>query len=328
MNRNPKVTIIIPAYNVEEYIYRGIESCINQTYDNLEIIIVDDGSTDKTALIIEQYAHKDSRIVFLKQKNAGVSSARNNALDHTTGNYVVFLDSDDWLELNAVDQLLSRVDGESFIICSRYIVDETNTDLKENDDVRTEFEVAKGATILESFLYKYFYFQSSCYKLFDVEIINKYSLRFSEDISHGEDGLFVVQYLQFINSLISVPIPLWNILERSKSASNSSFNVKKLTAIDAAENMLAYDLSQNVHIQIVRYLVTRAETMYLDACLSDANNNKEAIRSIKTKLVKYKEVLKYSQTTFREKIRFCVITYIPVFFVEKIMWFKRKLKNN
>lgn len=323
MNTNLKVTIIIPAYNVEEYIYRGIESCINQTYANLEIIIVDDGSTDKTASIIKKYANKDSRIVFLKQKNEGVSSARNRALEYSTGKYVIFLDSDDWLELNTIEQLISRVDGKSFIICSRYIVDENNLNLKENDDNRTRCEVSKGENILESFLYKYYYFQSSCYKLFDNEIIKTNSLMFSVNISHGEDGLFVFQYLQYIDNVVSVPIPLWNILNRSNSASNSSFNEKKLTAIDAAENMLMYNLSQNVRALIVRYLVTRAETMYIEACLDDVCYNRGAINKIKTKLVQYKEVLFHSQTTYREKIRFIVITYFPVFLVNKILRLKK-----
>lgn len=326
MNTNLKVSIIIPAYNVEEYICRGIESCINQTYRNIEIIIVDDGSTDKTASIINKYADKDSRIVFLKQKNEGVSSARNTALKNVTGKYVIFLDSDDWLELNTIEQLISRVDGKSFIICSRYIVDETNLNTKRNDDNRTHCEISSGETILESFLYKYYYFQSSCYKLFDVDIIKTNSLSFSVSISHGEDGLFVFEYLQYVNNLISIPIPLWNILDRSNSASNSSFNVKKLTAIDAAENMLKYNLSQTVRAQIVRYLVTRAESMYIEACLDDICNNNVSINKIKTKLVEYKEVLNYPQTTYREKIRFIVITFFPVFLVYKILRLKKDKK--
>lgn len=97
-NNLPKVSVIIPVYNVEKYLRKCLDSVINQTYTNLEIICVDDGSPDNSGAILDEYSHKDSRIIVIHQENAGVSAARNRGLDIATGEYITFVDSDDWLE--------------------------------------------------------------------------------------------------------------------------------------------------------------------------------------------------------------------------------------
>ena len=94
----PKISVIVPVYNVQKYIKKCINSIINQTYSNLEIIIVNDGSTDNSGTICEYYTAQDDRIIFINQENQGLSMARNNALDIATGEYIGFVDSDDWIE--------------------------------------------------------------------------------------------------------------------------------------------------------------------------------------------------------------------------------------
>ena len=95
MNNTPKVSVIIPVYNVEKYLQKCLDSVINQTYKNLEIICVDDGSPDNSGGILDAYAQNDSRIIVIHQENAGVSAARNRGLDAATGEYIAFVDSDD-----------------------------------------------------------------------------------------------------------------------------------------------------------------------------------------------------------------------------------------
>ena len=99
---NDLVTIIIPAYNVEQYIQRCIQSCCEQTYKRIEIIVVNDGSQDNTWPIIQMLANNDQRVICINKNNEGVSVARNVALDASSGDWVLFLDSDDWVEKNAV----------------------------------------------------------------------------------------------------------------------------------------------------------------------------------------------------------------------------------
>ena len=103
MKKQPLISIIIPVYNVERYLAQCLDSVINQTYPNLEIICVNDGTTDSSGQILEQYAQKDGRIVVIVQENQGLSGARNTGLKHVHGKYIMFVDSDDWIELETCE---------------------------------------------------------------------------------------------------------------------------------------------------------------------------------------------------------------------------------
>ena len=104
-----KITVIVPVYNVENYLNKCLDSLINQTYKNLEIIVINDGSTDNSGEICQEYAQKDNRIVYIEKENGGPSDARNAGLDRMTGSYVTFVDSDDWIELDYVEILYKKI---------------------------------------------------------------------------------------------------------------------------------------------------------------------------------------------------------------------------
>lgn len=134
-----KISVIIPAYNAEKYLEQCVKSVQSQTYDNIEIIIVNDGSTDRTAEIIERLKEKDSRIRTLhKRKNEGIGAARNSALELVTGQYVLFLDSDDWIDPNHVSDLydlLVRTESDvSIANFTRYIESENRYEIHITDD--------------------------------------------------------------------------------------------------------------------------------------------------------------------------------------------------
>ena len=117
----PLISVIVPVYKVEAYLPKCLDSIINQTYRNLEIILVDDGSPDGCGAICDRYAEQDSRVRVIHQENAGVSSARNAGLDIMTGEYLTFVDSDDWLAPNAIEVLFDRIqrDGSDMVIGQR-----------------------------------------------------------------------------------------------------------------------------------------------------------------------------------------------------------------
>lgn len=110
METNPNISIIIPVYNVEQYVGQCLDSIIKQTYRNLEIICVNDGTRDSSREVLQQYAEMDGRIVVIDQENQGLSGARNTGLDYVHGKYVMFVDSDDWIELETCEQAVKAAE--------------------------------------------------------------------------------------------------------------------------------------------------------------------------------------------------------------------------
>lgn len=106
---NPLISVIVPIYNVEKYLVRCVDSIVNQTYKNLEIILVDDGSPDRCPQMCDDYAEKDSRIKVVHKKNGGLSDARNAGMAVATGEYISFIDSDDWIETSMFELLLNNI---------------------------------------------------------------------------------------------------------------------------------------------------------------------------------------------------------------------------
>lgn len=117
----PKLSVIIPVYNAEKSVSSAIESVLSQTFKDIEIVIVNDGSTDSSGSVIKKYAESDSRIVYIdKEKNAGLSAARNSALEVITGEYFTFVDADDWIEANAYMTIVSRTDDADVVVYGFY----------------------------------------------------------------------------------------------------------------------------------------------------------------------------------------------------------------
>ncbi len=132
-----KISVIIPVYNVEKYLNRCVESILNQTYRNLEIILIDDGSTDKSSQLCDFFSTKDSRIKVIHKKNGGLSSARNVGLDNATGEYVYFIDSDDWIANDTIEYLYETCKKYDADICSaKYMLTgNENKNFPEIDEV-------------------------------------------------------------------------------------------------------------------------------------------------------------------------------------------------
>lgn len=128
-----KISIIVPIYNVEKYISKCIDSIINQTYRDLEIILVDDGSPDKCGIICDKYASFDKRIIVIHKQNGGLSSARNAGLDVATGSYVGFVDSDDWIESTMYEEMISMFDndGVDLVECGINLISDRSIKLYE-----------------------------------------------------------------------------------------------------------------------------------------------------------------------------------------------------
>ena len=242
------ISIIMPAYNAADCIKRGIESCLSQTFQEWELLIVDDGSTDSTAERIHLYCDGDSRIRYLYQKNAGVSEARNHGLNEAKGAYVVFLDADDWLQRDALEILLrlQEENPDCLIACNRSLVREDEAELEWKKAVsvqpasaekdQTPFTKLTRAEALRNTGTQR-YNNSSVNKIFNRKVIEERGLRFNTSLFYGEDGLFVFDYLLNVKGMLHYNACLWNLLERSGSATRSNVTMRNLTAIQAVESM-------------------------------------------------------------------------------------------
>lgn len=147
-----KISVIVPVYNVEKYLYRCIESILNQTYKNLEIILIDDGSPDKCGEICDSYAQKDDRIKVIHKKNGGLSSARNAGLEMATGDYFSFVDSDDWIEKDIYEHCIDLIENKNCQIVDFECLFTNVTLKKENPNKNFNYEVIEGKEILRDYL--------------------------------------------------------------------------------------------------------------------------------------------------------------------------------
>ena len=146
------ISVIVPIYNVEKYMRNCIDSIINQTYKNLEIILVDDGSTDNSGKISDEYKNKDKRIKVLHKKNGGLSDARNKGLELSTGEYVLFIDSDDYIDRRMIEILYNNMkETNADISICKFKIIRDNKDFKQEDKIENKIEVYNRDSVFANF---------------------------------------------------------------------------------------------------------------------------------------------------------------------------------
>ena len=197
-----KISIIIPVYNVKDYLDRCLNSVISQTYTNIEIILVDDGSTDGSSAMCDDWKYRDDRIKVVHKENGGLSSARNKGLDIATGEYVGFVDSDDWIEANMYELLYRAIkEASADLALSNMVIAKTVKDKAENKEY-------KSTVLNKEDLYKVFFRVSDyninycvCDKLFKRNTIGNH--RFTEGIIL-EDIDFMFPFIQKCNTAVQI----------------------------------------------------------------------------------------------------------------------------
>ena len=230
--RNPLISIIIPVYNTKQYLQECIESVINQTYTNLEIIAIDDGSTDGSGQILDEYGKSDSRIKVIHKENAGVSAARNTGLDIAAGDYIGFVDSDDYCATDMFEQLVKTAMTESAdaVVCA-FIGDKKNTasSLMTFNGIEAIVEIQK-ATIFMGHLHN---------KLLKKELVS--NIKLDEQITILEDILFLNYALMQAGKVVYINKELYYYRENMQSAlRNPQFKPSYLTRIAASEEIVRF----------------------------------------------------------------------------------------
>lgn len=201
-----KVSVIVPVYNVETYISECILSIINQTYSNIEIILVDDGSIDQSFKICQDYAKANSNVFAYTKKNSGVSDTRNFGIQQSTGEYILFVDSDDTICKNCVETLISLIDDKILPICSikkhQIKIDETKNQNNNEVDIFLSKEFLH--------LYTKKLLNSPVGRLYKKDILIQNHLLFDNNLSLGEDLLFNLAYIKYIDKILVNSSELYN----------------------------------------------------------------------------------------------------------------------
>lgn len=229
------ISVIIPIYNVEKYLPQCLESVINQTYRNLEVICINDGSPDNSLEILEEYKKKDSRIKVINQQNQGLAGARNTGLDIACGEFIFFLDSDDWLPLNAIELLYNKQKEEKadIVIGGR----STITFKKELEFLPKDY----GRTLtFEEYIEKSFKdsnFRAVAWgKLYKREIIQKNKLYFPKGLLY-EDLLFVMKYLYYSNKIVILSKDIYNYRYNRENSIVNSINIKDIDCLKNVDEL-------------------------------------------------------------------------------------------
>lgn len=241
-----KISIIVPVYNVEKYVEKCIQSLINQSYKNIEIILVDDGSNDRSNKIIDEYAKVDSRILTIHQKNKGVSAARNAGLKVATGEYVGFVDPDDYVDFQMYETMLKKIElnMSDLAVCGFSKVTELS-DKEEIFEIKDELlSPKKCVEDLFDFRGGYAIKPSVWNKLFRRDKIG--DLKFDENIGISEDLKFVVQYILKCNSIVYVKQAFYKNLQRDGSITRSKGKAAQIIKTVEIDNFV-YDEIKKIY---------------------------------------------------------------------------------
>lgn len=231
MTTSPKISIIIPVYNAEKYLRQCLDSVLAQTYSDFEVLLINDGSKDNSGKICDEYAAKDTRFTVFHKENGGVSSARNLGLENAQGEWVTFVDSDDYIADEFLEVFINYNDQVDFKLMG---VKKKNKKQETDHFCFANSEVFLLAEFLSKYsLYQYF--AGPWAKFFKAKIIRENKLRFDEALFWGEDALFNIQYLRSCTQIATIRKELYFYREVDTGLASIRLNFDY--ALGLAENV-------------------------------------------------------------------------------------------
>lgn len=232
MSNNVAISVIVPAYNVERYLEKCIDSILAQTFTDYELILIDDGSTDKSGEICDEYLLKNHRIKVLHNANGGVSTARNEGIRLAGGKYISFVDADDTVDSDCFEKLILAAAEKDydFAICGFKKIRKPSKN-KEAVVYQYCYDLTGSIEEFLSCIPQYIdnaLLQGPCNKLFKTQIIKEYNLLFPLDMNFGEDTVFVYKYLLHTKNVASIKDCLYNYRQLKSQTLSSRFREDKL----------------------------------------------------------------------------------------------------
>ena len=264
----PMVSIIVPIYNAEQYLRRCVDSILNQEYTDFELLLVNDGSTDASGDICEEYGDRDPRVIVIQKENTGVSDSRNRALDRARGKYLQFLDSDDWITPDATRLFVRAAEeyGCDMVISDFYRVVGERLSPKgdiEEEGVLTREEFA--AHMMEN--PADFYYGVLWNKLYRRDIVEEHNLRMDTDINWCEDFMFNLEYIRYAKVFYALHAPIYYYVKRKGSLASQGINISKtvkmkLNVFEYYNNFYKHVLEEEDYeknrLQVYRFFIDAA----------------------------------------------------------------------
>ena len=223
----PKISIIVPVYKVEKHLNRCVNSIINQTYKNLEIILINDGSPDNCSTICDHYAETDSRVIVIHQENKGLSGARNSGIKMASGDYIGFVDSDDWIEFDMYKTMLNAFEkyDVDIVECGIAVRYEPNYTIDRSGSIIFEDRLQALKRIIKNQNF------SVCRRLYRKNTLKGF---FFVEGKNSEDVYFTIDIFKNVNNIIYISNNFYNYFMSEESITRGRFKLKMLDSIDAA----------------------------------------------------------------------------------------------
>lgn len=296
-NENPLISIVIPVYKVEKFLGRCVESVVNQTYKNLEIFLIDDGSPDNCPQICDEWAEKDSRIKVIHLENAGVANARNTALKQISGDYVGFVDGDDYVEPDMYQQLveLALKYNSDITFCSYQINDE---DRGENTVSLIPKDEEMKCVILGDYEYGVLW-----NKLFKSSVVKGLEM---PDLKYSEDLVFNYFAVKNAKKFFKTDLKLYHYFQNENGAVSAKFNYDKYDAVKSRK-ILFSDAPSEYKIYAVYGLVL---SLYVFLNLSlETNQCSDMLGDVRKEILFYKkDIMKSDLFSKKEKIKTLILS--------------------
>ena len=270
----PKVSVIVPVYNAEKCIERCIRSILDQEYKDLEVIAVDDGSKDRSSQILDQLASEDSRLCVVHKENGGVSAARNTALQLVKGEYVQFLDADDWITSDATKMLVRSLEENQADLCVAYFYRVVG----ENVAIQGSIDGANSLSLQDYAQFMMmspadFYYGVLWNKLYKTSIFKQYGLKMQEDVKFAEDFIFNLEYLLHVNTIALLKRPVYYYVKTEGSLVNQGMSLQKLYQMKT--NVFTY--YNNFYKNILDEKQYRKDRLHITSFLIDGAKDGSAI---------------------------------------------------
>lgn len=300
--KNELISIIVPIYNVEKYLKQCIDSIINQTYKNIEIILIDDGSPDRCGAICDEYSKKDNRIIVIHKKNGGLSDARNRGIDIANGKYLTFIDSDDFVDSDYIEKLYNSIKLHNTQIaqCGISKVNKSNETITklcyEGNGVKTSHEILNdlyGKHIIENVVV--------WNKMYAKELFA--NIRFPVGKIH-EDEFTTYKIFYSVNNISLLKDCLYNYRQTNESIIGKKFNKKRLDLLDALEERISFFKNNKEDVLYIKTLESYIGQLkiYFIKVKKYIENSDDIQQSIKQKYkTEYKEFSKLKKLRLWER---------------------------